>query len=95
MTLDRGYRVVQIPIDDIVEVRATLRHVGRGIGLGAAIGGAIGGGLVLSKMGSGDENGFYMAVGLMPIITGVGIGLGAAAAAQPATRVVYRRSTSG
>jgi len=92
VTLDRGDRVVQVPIDDVIEIRATERHVGRGIGIGAAIGGALAGALVIGKMGSGD--GFYQAVAATPIVTGVGIGIGAAAGAQPSTRIVYRAATS-
>jgi hypothetical protein len=78
---------VQVPVDDVIEIRATERHVGRGIGIGAAIGGGLAAAMV---MGSRSESGFYQAIAAMPLLTGAGIGIGAAVGAQPTTRVVYR-----
>jgi hypothetical protein len=94
LTIDRGDRIEQIPSDAILDVTTVSRHIGRGAGIGAALGGGLGTALVMAKAGSGDENGFYRAVGSLPILAAGGIGLGIAVGVRESTTVVYRAATA-
>jgi hypothetical protein len=54
------------------------------------VGAGIGLPFFVPKINSADENGFYIAAGALPLLTGAGVGLGIGIGAGASPRVVYR-----